>query len=87
MQKKIAILFVGIIFCLALIPALYPADYDAQLRDSSIYRAYNQLYTVFNMTLDLDHRLCWTKNSPTLKISLIFPNDLNASAENRAPPT
>jgi hypothetical protein len=86
MQKRIALLIVGILFALALIPAFYPVEDDALLKDSTVCRAYGQIYTAVTDAFNFDCILGWTRNSSTLKTSWNLPNVLPSSAETRAPP-
>jgi hypothetical protein len=86
MQKRIALLFVAILFVLALIPAFYPVEDDALPKDSAVYRAYGQVYTAVTDAFHFDCNLSWTRNSSTLDTSWNLPNVLPSSAEPRAPP-
>ena len=86
MQKRIALLFVAVIFFLALIPALYPAEDEGCLKDSPAYRAYSQLYTAFNIACEFDWHFGWTRNSSMLGASWYLPSVLHSSTGTRAPP-
>jgi hypothetical protein len=86
MQKRIALLFVGLILFLAFIPAFYPVEDEGLLKDSPVYRAYSQLYTAFNIAYDFDYHLGWTRTSATPDVSWYLPTVLYSSTETRAPP-
>jgi len=85
-QKTIALLFVAIILFLALMPAFYPVEDEGLLKDTSVYRAYSQLFTAFNIAYGLDCHLGWTRIFSTLDTSWHLPNVFHASSETRAPP-
>jgi len=86
MQKRIALLIVAILFFLALIPAFYPVEDEALSKGTSVYSAYSQLYTAFNIACDFDCRIGWTRNFSTLDASWHLPSVLHSSTETRAPP-
>ncbi|HUK99902.1 MAG TPA: hypothetical protein VLX29_03515 [Nitrospirota bacterium] len=86
-QKRIALLSVVIIFVLALIPAFYPVEDEVLPNDSSVYRAYGQLYTAYNIVHDFGCTLGWAKTSLKFDAFWTLPNVLPSSAENRAPPS
>jgi hypothetical protein len=86
MQKRIALLVVAILFFLALIPAFYPVEDEVLSKGSSVYSAYNQLFTAFNSACEFDCHLGWTRNSSILGASWYLPSVLHSSTETRAPP-
>ncbi len=86
MQKRIALLFVTILFIVAIIPAFYPVEDETLPKDSPIYRAYDQLYTSFNSADDFNCNVGWIRTSSKLDISWTLPNVLLSTAETRAPP-
>ncbi len=86
MQKRIALLFLAVLFILALIPAFYPAEDEAPRRDCPFCNAYGQLLTALNIFFDFRHEFCWSKTSTSLEIACQLPNALPSSSETRAPP-
>jgi len=86
MQKRIALLFVVVLFFLALIPAFYSVEDEILSKGSSAFSAYSQLYTAFNIAYDFDCHLGWTRSYSTLDTSWHLPSVLHSSTETRAPP-
>ncbi len=85
-QKRIALLFVAILFILALIPAFYPVEDEALSKDCAFCNAYDQLFTTSNAFYDFEHNLCWIKTPPSFVIPCNLPKPLPSTAETRAPP-
>ncbi len=86
MHKRIAFLFLTVLFIMALVPAFYPAEDEAPRRDCPFCSAYGQLLTALNTFFDFGHDLCWTRTSASLEIACNLPNSLPSSSETRAPP-
>ena len=86
MQKRIALLFVAILFILAIIPAFYPVEDESLSKDSPAYRAYGQLSAAFTIAHDFDGKPGWTRIASKLDTSLTLPSILPSTAESRAPP-
>ncbi len=86
LQKKIALLFVFLLFFLALVPAFYPVEDECLLKDSSVSRAYNQLYAAFSIPYGFDYHLGWIRRPPAFHTSWYLPNVFYPSTETRAPP-
>ncbi len=86
MQKRIALLVIVILLFLALIPAFYPVEDEVLAKDSLVYRAYGQLFTIFGTAYHFDCNLGWTRTFSTLIALWILPNVLSSTAETRAPP-
>ncbi len=86
MQKRIAFLFVAVLLFVALVPALFPLEDETLLKDTSVYRAYSQLYTAYNTAYDFDSHIGWTRISSTLDAVWHFPNVVHSSIVTRAPP-
>jgi ABC-type uncharacterized transport system permease subunit len=86
MQKRIAFLFVVVLLFVALVPAFYPFEDEALLKDTPAYRAYSQLYTAFNIAFDFDCHVGWTRNSSTFGAVWYVPSVFHSSTETRAPP-
>ncbi len=86
MKRRIAVLVVGVLFILAVIPAFYPVEDDALRRDCPFCKAYGQLFTVLTSLSGFEYRLGWTRLSPSLDLVCCLPNALPSSPETRAPP-
>jgi len=86
MQKRIALLFIGLLLFLAFIPAFYPVEDEGLFKDSAIYRAYSQLHTAFNIVYDFGYHLGWTRTTSIMVVSWYLPIVLHSSTETRAPP-
>ncbi|MDA8423993.1 MAG: hypothetical protein M0Z89_11730 [Nitrospiraceae bacterium] len=85
-QKRIALLFVAILFILALVPAYYPLEDEALRNDGSFSSVYGLLFAAVSPVYFFDHDLCWTETSPPQKNIGILPKVLFSSSETRAPP-
>jgi hypothetical protein len=85
-QKRIALLFVAILFVLALVPAYYPLEDEAQRNDGTFSSAYGLLFAAVNPVLFFDHDLCWIETLPPQKNISTLPKVLFSSSETRAPP-
>ena len=86
MQKRIALLFVAILFLLALVPAYYPVDDETLRKDCPFCNAYDQLFTATNAYYGFDHDLYPIESSVSLRISCNLPKALPSAKESRAPP-
>ncbi len=85
-QKKIALLFVVLLFFLALVPAFYPVEDECLLKDSSVSRAYSHLYAALNIPYGFDCHLGWIRRPLAINASWSLPNVFYLSTETRAPP-
>lgn len=85
-QKRIALLFVAVLFLLALVPAYYPVDDETLRKDCPFCTAYDQLFTATNAYYGLDHELYQIEASATLGIPYNLPKALPSAKESRAPP-
>jgi hypothetical protein len=85
-QKRIALFFVTILFILAIVPAFYPVEDEAVPKDSTIYRAYGQLYTSLNGIYVFDCNLGWTRTSSKLDSPWTLPSVPPSTSQTRAPP-
>jgi hypothetical protein len=86
MQKRLVVIFIAVLFIIAIVPALYqPAD--ATPRKSSSYGdAYDQLFTAAYTPNDLNYRQSWIRVFNSFETSYNLPKALPSSAETRAPP-
>ena len=85
-QKRIALLFVAVLFILALIPVFYPVEDETLRNDCPFCKAYNQLFAASNAFYEFDPNFCWIRTSSSLEISCNLPKALPSSTETRAPP-
>lgn len=86
MQKRIALLFVALVFILAVIPAFYPVEDEAVGKACPFCKAYGQLFSAFNTFSPIDLALSGVRTSSPLVIFSALPHPLASSAEPRAPP-
>ena len=86
LQKRIALLFVAVLFLLALVPAYYPVDDETLRRDCPFCTAYDQLFTAANTYYALDHEVYQIETSLSLGTSCDLPKALPSAKESRAPP-
>ncbi len=86
LHRRTALLFISILFVLALIPAFHWAEDDGLGVDCSVCRAYGQLFSVSNPFANIDLSLFWTSISSSVEIACILPNALPSVSESRAPP-
>jgi hypothetical protein len=86
LHKRIALLFVAILFILALIPAYYPPEDEALRNDGPFSRAYGLLFAAVCPVYFFDHNLCWVETSSPHKKIGILPKAHSSSSETRAPP-
>ena len=86
MQKRIALLFVAILFFLALVPAYYPLEDETLHSDGSFCSVYGQLFAAENAFYFFDHDVCWIETSPPPENISILPKALFSPTETRAPP-
>ncbi len=86
MQKRIALLFVAILFILALVPAYCPIDNETLRKDCPFCNAYDQLFTATNAHYVICHDVRQVETSVSPGISYNLPKALPSATESRAPP-
>lgn len=86
MQKRFALLFIVLIFVLALVPAYYPPNDEALRQNSPLCDIYSQPFTATGTFYDFNHNQGWTAISLSLVISYRLPQSIPSSTETRAPP-
>ncbi len=86
LRKRAALLFVSLLFVIALIPALHWAADNGFGEDCPVCRAYGQLFSASSPFTNIDLGLFWIKISSLDEIACILPSALPASSESRAPP-
>lgn len=86
LRKRAALLFISLLFVIALIPAFHWAEDDGLGEDCSVCRAYGQLFSITSPFTNIDLGLYWTRISSSIDIACILPNALPDSSESRAPP-
>lgn len=86
LRKRAALLFISLLFVVALIPAFHWAVDDGLGEDCSVCRVYGQLFFVSSPFTSIDLSLFWTRISSSIEIACILPNALPSSSESRAPP-
>jgi len=85
-QKRIALLFVALLFILAVIPAFYPVEDETGGANCPFCKAYGQLFTAFTAFSGIDLSVSGETTSSTLVIFSALPQPFVAAAEPRAPP-
>ncbi len=86
LRKRTALLFVSLLFVIALIPAFHWAADDGLGEDCPVCRAHGQLFSVDTVFANIDLSLFWVRISSSIDIACILPNALPSSSESRAPP-
>ncbi len=86
LRKRTALLFVSLLFVIALIPAFHWAADNGLGEDCPVCRAYGQLFSISSPFTNIDLGLFWTRISSLIVIACILPNALPSSSESRAPP-
>ncbi len=86
MQKRIAILFIVILFILALVPAFHLFEDEALQKNCPFCNAYDQLFTASNAFYQFDGNVYWIKTSSSQEILHSLPKTFLSPAETRAPP-
>ncbi len=87
LRKRTALLFVSLLFVIALIPAFHWAADDGRLgEDCPVCRAYGQLFSIDSAFVNIDLSLFWVRISSSIDIACILTNALPSSSESRAPP-
>lgn len=85
-QKRIALLFVAVLFMLSLVPAYYSIDDETLRKDCPFCNAYDQLFTATNAYHGLYHDLRQVETPVSLGIPYNLPKALPSAKESRAPP-
>ncbi len=86
LRKRTALLFISLLFVIALIPAFHWAADNGLGEDCPVCRAYGQLFSIDNAFANIDLSIFWVRISSSVDIACILPNALPASSESRAPP-
>jgi hypothetical protein len=86
LRKRAALLFISLLFVIALIPAFHWAVDNGWGEDCSVCRAYGQLFSACCPFTNIDLGLFWIKISSSNDIACILPNALPFSSDSRAPP-
>ena len=85
-RERIALLFLAVLFILALVPAYYPLEDVALQNDSLVSRAYGLLFAAISPVYSFDYEQCCVETSSPLKKIGALPTVLSFSTETRAPP-
>ncbi len=86
LRKRASLLFVSLLFVVALIPAFHWAQDNGLGEDCPVCRAYSQLFSASSAVSTIDLGLFWTRITSLIEVACILPNDLPFSSESRAPP-
>ncbi len=86
LRKRAALLFISLLFVIALIPAFHWAEDDGLGENCSVCRTYGQLFSISSPFTNIDLGLFWIRISSSIEIVCILPNALPFSSESRAPP-
>ncbi len=86
LRKRTALLFVSLLFVIALIPAFHWASDDGLGEDCPVCRAHAQLFSVDNVFASIDLSLFCVRISSSIDTTCSLPNALPSSSESRAPP-
>jgi hypothetical protein len=85
-QKRLALLFVAMLFILALVPAYYPFEDETLRKDCPFCNAYDQLFTATSTNYGLCHDFRPIEASVSPATPCDLPNPLPSATESRAPP-
>ncbi len=86
MQKRLVLLFIALLFILALVPAYYAPDDEALRQSSSLCDICSQPFTATGTFHDLNPARNWTGISLPWVVAYRLPLDLPSSGGTRAPP-
>ncbi len=86
LQKKIALLFVAVLFILAMVPAFYPVEDETLRKNCPFCNAYAQLFTATTAYYGIDHDFRPIDGSVSPGIPYNLPKALPSAKASRAPP-
>ncbi len=86
MHKRLALLFIALIFFLTLVPAYYPPDDEALRQNPSLSDVIIQPFTTTGIFSDFKQHQNWTGVSLSWDIFYHLPQYTPSSTGTRAPP-